>query len=143
MKRMTGSSSDKVKPLSVGEKLARSAMRKRANTFVDARDEMYVTQACSYRAYTDTTFRYREGKLGRLSRRLASVPLSNLPQPALLISSHHLCSPSSFLVHETDVWKDKFSQFEALTERLSDEACVLSSLPRLFVARLITPRPDL
>jgi len=59
-------------------------MRKRANQFVDARDEM-------------------EAKLGRISRRLA------------------------FLVHETDVWKERFTQFEELTEKLGTEASDLKA----------------
>lgn len=70
-KRLGGADKNKTRELSIGEKMARSNMRRRANQFVDARDEM-------------------EGKLGRLSRRLA------------------------FLVHETDVWKERFSEFETL-----------------------------
>lgn len=85
IKRITSSSSDSAgkggpqKPISPGERLARAAMRRRASQFVDARDDM-------------------EGKLGRLSRRLA------------------------FLVHESDVWKERFEQFETLTDRLGVEA---------------------
>ncbi|KAL7412592.1 hypothetical protein BDY24DRAFT_442136 [Mrakia frigida] len=83
-KRLGGGDKPKTRELSMGEKIARSNMRKRANQFVDARDEM-------------------ESKLGRLSRRLA------------------------FLVHETDVWKERFTQFEELTEKLGTEANDLKS----------------
>jgi nicotinamide N-methyltransferase len=83
-KRLGGADKNKTKDLSLGEKVARTNMRRRANQFVDARDEM-------------------EGKLGRLSRRLA------------------------FLVHETDVWKERFTEFETLTEKLGSEASELKT----------------